>query len=52
MDRNQNFVALTMNSDRIVVVFVRGHSIKRVLCCWRELYVNVFSYTSWDHALF
>ena len=43
VDRDQDLVSVTMNPHRVVIVlvFVGGR---------RELNVDVFSYTSWDHA--
>ncbi len=41
-----------MNSDCVIVVLVSGHPVEIVCSCWRELNVDVFRYTGWNHALF
>jgi hypothetical protein len=41
-----------MDSNRVVVVLVSGHGIQIVCGCWSELYVDVFRYSSRNHALF
>ena len=44
MDRNQDFVTVTVDPHRVIVVLV-------LIDSGRELDVDVFRYTSWDHSL-
>jgi len=50
VNRNQNFIALAVNSDSIVVVFVRCHAIETT-SCWCKLDVYIFCDASRNHPL-
>ena len=51
MDWNQNFIPLTVDPNRVVVVPVRGKRLILILVCRRELNVNVLTDAGWDHTL-
>ena len=44
MDRNQDFVTVTVDPHRVIVILV-------FIGRWRELDVDVLGNASWDHSL-
>ena len=51
MDWNQNFIPLTVDPNRVVVVSERGKRLILILVRRRELNVNVLTDVGWDHTL-
>lgn len=50
MDWNQNFIPLTVDPNRVVVVPVRGKRLILILVRRCELNVNVLTDAGWDHT--